>query len=171
MSQLSDAAGMKGVVASSNVSTREDAWILGINLAAQLPLTGVGVGALAPFYATWTNTPPGGFLLGFAHNTYVEAFYGTGLVGGGVFMVIVAGVVRRSWRAERRFTASAPGSGIATVLPAAATVTLVASAFTSQLLFAPIWLAVALAVLAGGETPGLSPDAVDRRRDIGAIGR
>lgn len=96
--QVQVAVQQKGFVAEGNVSSRFDAWTIALNQFAQHPITGIGIGALQPSYFAALTLPPGALVLAFAHNTYIEVLYGTGLVGAALIGTALVWSLRSAWR-------------------------------------------------------------------------
>ncbi|MCH8628054.1 O-antigen ligase family protein [Arsenicicoccus piscis] len=139
-------AKVKGHVAGENVSSRLDAWGIGANLGLDHPLAGVGPQSIAPYILRAESIPPGAFVVHVAHNTVVEALYGTGVVG----LALLGGGVYTAFRNARRNAHSSGGRAViggraASPVLAALAAGLICSLFTTQLFNPTMWLVLALA--------------------------
>lgn len=146
--RLTANASEKAFIASSNVDTRLDAWQLGLRLFVERPLTGWGIGSISPAYTSAFSVPPGALSLAFAHNSYVEVLYGTGIVGAALFVAMMLIALVRSATSPRQFTPGMPGYQVSQVLLPAMVATLVASFTVSELAYAPLWMTFALGMAA-----------------------
>lgn len=148
LNELQASLNQKAFIASTNVDTRLDAWGLGLRIFTQHPITGTGIGTLLIPYGREFGTAPGGFALAFAHNSYIEVLYGTGLVGMVIFMALMVFSVRNAWRVNRSMPLTVAGGGAASTLVAAMAVTLVASFTVTELMYAPLWLLLGFGISA-----------------------
>lgn len=155
--QVAVAVQQKDFVASGNVSSRIDAWGIALQQFIQHPVTGIGIGALQPSYFAALSLAPGALALAFAHNTYIEVLYGTGLVGAALILVAVAWSLRAGWLApaEPAPTGGQTGPGAQRtagglrimMLPALLCI-FVACLTVTEIMYPPFWMAFLLAVSA-----------------------
>ena len=80
------------------VTQRIAFWVAGARMVADRPLTGVGLGNFDESYPDY-NIGIWGESLGHAHNFYLNLAAETGLLGAGLFLVFLAGVLVKGFRA------------------------------------------------------------------------
>lgn len=144
---------IKSHVAGENVSSRLDAWTIGANLGFDRPLSGIGPSSIAPYIMKAEHTPPGAFVVQVAHNTVIEALYGTGVAGALLFLSGVALTVREAWRSMRASGGRPVANGrAASPALAALAAAIVCAMFTTQIFNPTVWVVFALG-LAGSARP------------------
>lgn len=135
----------KSSVADHNVQSRFDAWIVALNEFVQRPVTGTGIATLPLPYFDAMSLSPGMLVLGYVHNTYLEVLYGTGLVGAALFAVILGYTVVVAYRAPSHVPDGLHRGAATYLLPT--TVAVCFASFTvTQIMYAPFWILVALAI-------------------------
>jgi O-antigen ligase len=132
----------KGKIASSNVSTRLEAWHLAAKLAAERPLLGVGPGQFRNVYVQETDQLPGTRPLKVVHNAYLDVAAELGVVAGILFLVYLGLALTRAWSA--RLTGTGP-PGLGEALTVALLVGAISALTLSEQYYAPFWLLGALA--------------------------
>jgi putative inorganic carbon (HCO3(-)) transporter len=139
--QLQTGLQAKEKVASTNVSTRLDAWSAAAKLASEHPL-GVGPGNFKLYYLKETGRPPGTDTLVVVHDAYLDVAAEIGIGAMVVFLLYLGGSFVRASVARAR--GNGP-PGLATAVRTALVVACVAGLFLSEQYYAPFWLLGALA--------------------------
>lgn len=147
--RISQTLQQKQYIAAENVDSRILAWRLALRLFSEQPLTGFGIGSIQPKITENFGSPPGDFVVSFVHNSYVELLYGTGIIGTGLFLMLLAVTLFNTFRVGRQLGPSQSGSAVAASLLPAVIATLVASFTVTELTYPPLWLALALGLSAG----------------------
>ena len=170
--QIGTALQQKEFIAGENVDSRLTAWQLGLKLFAERPLSGYGIGSIQQYIAQAFNTPPGDFVVGFLHNSYVELLFGTGLVGTIFFMVLAGATLLWTFKLGRNSASEGLNSNTAAMLLPAVTATYVASFTVTELTFAPLWLALAIGISASTLLSGKPAALADtyRAKNVAAVG-
>lgn len=182
---LERAWAQKAFIAQSNVSSRLDAWTIALHEFTDRPFTGIGIGTLTLPYYDALSLAPGSLALGYAHNTYVEVLYGTGLIGALLFFTMLVFAVVSSYRAPKRIAPGVPAGVSAWLLPTVVGV-LVASFTVTEVMYAPIWMILAMTIATSKEhladeargTPvpvdspvPVNPNVADSRKERASDGR
>lgn len=146
---VSVAVQQKNFVAEGNVSSRFDAWAIALNIFADHPLVGAGIGSLEPRYFGDLHLAPGMLALAYAHNSYIEILYGTGIVGAVLMAFAIGWSLKSTWRAQRVGIPSArAASGVQSVLFPAVVSILVACFTVTEIMYPPFWMVFLLAFAA-----------------------
>jgi O-antigen ligase len=134
-------------------SGRIDLWTVAWRMVEQSPLQGVGIGNFPISSVHYVLTPGtvahAQFVIDtpkVAHNTYLEFWAETGLVGLALFLVLAAFCVRSSLKAAREFTKAGdiPLEMLARALLVAQAAFLAGAFFTSREYAKDVWLILAL---------------------------
>ncbi len=134
---------------------RVDLWTIAGRMTADHPIEGVGINNFRSASAEYIRQP--GRLQDVeliverplvAHNTYLQQFAETGIVGALLLIAVLLGALRATWQAGRRFTlgGDARMAGLARALLVAQVAVLSASIFMSNGYDKRIWVLLALGV-------------------------
>jgi O-antigen ligase len=152
----------KGKIASDNVASRGALWSAGLEMAADQPLTGVGLGRFGVESKAYINNQPVALENPVAHNSYVEILAEGGFPSLLAFLAFLAGsavLVSRSGRISRR-RGDGLGVALATTVESCLLLAVVGGMFVSEQTAVPFWLAAGLCAsvyrAARGGPPGPS---------------
>jgi O-antigen ligase len=118
-------------MATGTLNGRTVAWDAGLRSFGEHPFLGVGIGA---FRSAVSFDIPGGMV---AHNTFITVLVECGILGGGIFLIIIGCLIRTAWcmRDDIRLTWL--------VLFSSITIGIFGLSWLDR---KPLWLAVALAL-------------------------
>ena len=132
----------KQKVASTNVTTRFDAWRAAVDLASTHPLLGIGPGNFQAYFYEATARPPGTTNLKVVHDAYLDIAAELGVVAALAFLVYI-GVALSRLSTIHREDRGPPG--FAQAVRVALVIAAVSSVFVSEQYFLPFWLLGGLA--------------------------
>lgn len=129
-------------VASSNVSSRLEAWNAASRLAVEHPLLGVGPGNFQFHYLEETGRPPGTPVLRVVHNAYLDVAAELGVLAMLLFLGYLLMMLMRLTTAIRH---NLGPPGLASAARTALVIAIFAAATLSEQYYAPFWLLGGLA--------------------------
>lgn len=164
---VSVAVQQKSFVAEGNVSSRFDAWAIALNIFAEHPLGGAGIGSLEPRYFGDLHLAPGMLSLAYAHNSYIEILYGTGIIGAILMAFAIGWSLKTTWRAQRvEIPEAGAGAGVQSVLFPAVVSILVACFTVTEIMYPPFWMVFVLAFAAHAVSESASASRVVADRPV-----
>lgn len=146
--RVQEALTQKENIASSNVSSRLQAWRTAGELMAERPVLGVGPGNFGPYYRERSGIPPGTFAVEVVHNTWLDVGATMGIPALALFAGLIAVAFRRLTRAR---SAGYGPPGLAAALRISLVVGVVSGSFVSEQYFLPFWLIAGMAAALGAE--------------------
>lgn len=141
-SQVERGLRVKENIASSNVSSRLEAWDAASRLASEHPLLGVGPGNFQFHYLEETGRPAGTPVLRVVHNAYLDIAAELGVIAMVLFLGYLAMMLGRLTTAVRH---NLGPPGLASAARTALVVAIFAALTLSEQYYAPFWLLGGLA--------------------------